>query len=307
MLTKYAFIVASLATLSLAGLTKAESLYFQGFETDTNGWVPETGGTSPGAVTQVQSGTTVANGGIADPNGNPINAYDGNFYAVVTNSPDAYQAGYGNAGYSLLGGNGSTPAPYAGSPLVQSIAVYINPLTATPAASYGAGFWIDSAPSSTDPIDAGHAGYGAEQNFRLFYTGSEVDVEASGEAGYLATISNAGWYTFQFVYSGDGVATDLVQDTLNVLDANGNLVGTDTLPSNSDGETLQNQYLAGPGYLWLPLMQNGFSNNQLAIDDVQAFVTPEPGTFGLLGLSGLLVFAFIRRTRKSRAVAPVAD
>jgi hypothetical protein len=243
--------------------------YKQGFETGTSGWTPETGGTNAATITRVPSGT----GGI--------NAADGGYYAQVTNSEDAYLPGYGDAGFSFFGGNGT----YPGGGFYQSIDVYIDTTLSQP----GQAYWIDMSPSSSDPNDVANnngLGYGDEQNFRLSYTGTGVDVTASGAASPFADITSSGWYQFEITYQPGANPTDLVNTDMLVYNLGSNsLAGSMNVIADQDGETLQNQYLAGPGYVWLTVWQNGFSNDQLNIDDIQTSAlpaVPEPGSSVLL-------------------------
>ncbi len=286
--------------LAVAQTSFGASLYFQGFETDTSGWTPDTSGTTTGTITRVASG-----GGSLG-----LTAADGSYYAEVTNSDNSYQAatpgssGYGTGGYSFFG-NSSAP-PYPGSPFTQSIDVYVNTLL-TMGAGVQDAFWIDDAPSSTDPTDValnGGIGYGAEHNFRLAYNGGSVAISLDGGTSPLYTVTTSGWYDFQFTYSqSDATATDISDTTLTIATVGGTALASQTLENDSDGETLENQYLAGPGYTWLPVWANGFSNDVLGIDDVQAFTntaaTPEPSSFVPCGV-GLAALAFAaHRKRRS--------
>ena len=74
--------------------------------------------------------------------------------------------------------------------------------------------------------------------------------------------------------------------------------------ADQDGETLQNQYLDGPGYAWLTVWQDGFSGDVLNIDNVQdgpLNAVPEPTSILLLlTMVGLTGFAKYRRTANNR-------
>jgi len=82
------------------------------------------------------------------------------------------------------------------------------------------------------------------------------------------------------------------------------LVGSTNVVADQDGETLQNQYLDGPGYVWLTVWQDGFSNDVLNIDSVQdgpLNAVPEPTSILLLlTMVGLTGFAKYCRTANNR-------
>jgi hypothetical protein len=272
--------------MCLALAAPAGSLYFQGFETDTSGWIPDTSGSPVGSITQVASG-----GGTLH-----LTAPDGSFYAEVANSPNAYLPGYGTGGFSFFG-NASQPVAYPGSEFVQSMDVYIDTsLTMDPGVQQG--FWIDDSPSSTSSFDDTNnngLGFGAEHNYRLAYNGGSVAITVDGEITPLLTVTNSGWYDFEFLYSqSDANPTDTSNTMMIIASIGGSVLASESELNDSDGETLQNQYLAGPGYMWLPVWANGFSGDVLGIDDVQAFTAPEPSSFALLGL-GLAAFAHWKR------------
>jgi len=271
-------------SLTLTGPATAGSIYFQGFETNTSGWYVASGGDNNGSITRVASDT----GGIT--------AADGNYYAQVGNSTNAYQAGYGTGGYTVFG---SAPQTTPGSTFSQSIDIYIDPSTPAPTNPGVAAFWIDADPN---PQDQTTGDSGGEHDFALFYNGTSAAVEADdGNGATLGTITSAGWYNFQFLYSASSPnPTGISNTTLNLSKVGGGLIGSTTLMNNSDGVTIENQDLTGPNFIWLPVWQNGFSNNLLAIDDVSAdtAATPEPSTWLMLGtgLGGLTFFARRRRT-----------
>ena len=263
-LSSMAFRVAVLA-LILSAPCLADIPYLQGFEANVSGWTTYTDGDTVATITRVPSGT----GGI--------NAADGSHYAQVTNSINSYSydapasPGYGQSGYSFFGGNGT----YPGGGFYQSIDVYIDPRLTQPV-DYTQAYWIDMTPSSSDPNDVsnGGIGFGDEQNFRLWYTGTGVNVDG-GTSTSFANITKSGWYQFEIAYQPDATPTNLVNTNMYVYDlSNNSLVGSTNAIANQDGETLQSQYLDGAGYVWLTVWQNGFSGDQLNIDDIQTGAFP---------------------------------
>lgn len=280
--------------LTAAGNCHATNLYFQGFESDASGWSFASGGDGNGSITQTPSG------------GGPLGltAFSGANYATVHSNTNGYAAGYGTGGYSFFGTPSGIP-PYPGGPFSQSINVYID--THAPAPSNGGtpAFWVDGSPASTSPVDAGSGGvgYGGEHNFQLSYTGSSVIVNVDGTAP-VTTLASSGWYTFEMVYSKGASDASLAMTTLNLYNSGGVLLGSDTTLDDSNGDPLESQYLAGPGYVWLAAWQNGFSNDELGIDDVRAdtSATPEPAVLGMLA-SGFVGLAGIRVARRRVGVS----
>jgi hypothetical protein len=129
-----------------------------------------------------------------------------------------------------------------------------------------------------------------------------VAVTADGSTP-LATITQSGWYTFQMIYSKGATDASLAMTTLSIFDKNGNQVGVSAVElDDSDGDPLESQYLQGPGYMWLTVWQNGFSDDYLGIDDVRADTVsaiPEPATLGMLG-GALLLLAGMGMARRKR-------
>lgn len=289
----------ALAVLSASGICKADNISFQGFESGTGDWsFADSGqtGDGNGSVTQTASGT--------GPLG--LTAFDGSYYATIHGNTNGYSTGYANGGSSFFGFDSSVPS-YPGSPFTQSIAVYVNVNTPAPASGATPAFWIDDSPSSSSPSDtsSGGIGYGGEHNFRLTYSGSSVSVSADGTTP-LATITTSGWYVFSTEYAKGATDTSLSTATLSIYDANGNQVGVSAFElDDSDTDPLESQYLQGPGYVWLTVWQNDFSNDYLGIDDVRADTvnsTPEPATFALLtgGLAALAGFG--RKLRSAKQI-----
>lgn len=282
-------IMSALGASALAG-----NLYFQGFETNTSGWSVSSGGDNNGSIARTPSG-----GGALG-----LTAFDGSYYAEVRNDTNDYLPGYGTGGFSFFEGDGLTPPPYPGSGFSQSISVYIKVDTAVPANPNDAGFAIDMSPGTTLTSDPCYpAACADEQLFRLFYTGSSVNVKVPEDNGNntstVYTIGSSGWYTFQITYQPGGSGT--VTNDMNIFGGSGQLLSSTFEAQGTNQGLLANADLAGPGYVWLPQWQNGFSDNVLGIDDVRAdtIATPEPAAGALL-LVGLVGFALLLTTRRQR-------
>jgi hypothetical protein len=222
--------------------------FLQGFEWDVSNFLPAAG------LDRVSSYAGRLN----------IPAASGGYYVEVQNKLDDYQQGYGTGGFSYFGGRGLT---YEGD-FYQSIDVYVNASWA-PAAAAGPSFWIDMTPHHADPNN-----YGAEHNFQLTATGSEVTVTADG-ASPVATITRSGWYTFLISWKKDQDPTAPAISDLTVMDAAHQVVGEALgLKATSPGGPLVSQDLLGSGYVWITVWQNGFGGDRLGIDNLQTGLLP---------------------------------
>jgi hypothetical protein len=237
------------------------STYLNGFETasSTNDWTDSATETSAAGISITTSGSGLL----------PSAPASGTSFAVVQNRNDSYQSGYGSGGYTYFGGAQGT---YTG-PFQQSVSIYINSAWAAPTDPSSPAFWLDETPYHQDPNN-----YGAEHNFRFWVDGSgTIKVTADGDSvsNAFATITSSGWYTFQMVYYKAANPSDPALTDLNVFDATNTLVGSKTgLQATSPGGPLASSDLAGHGYAWLTVWQNGFANNQLAIDNLNTSVLP---------------------------------
>jgi hypothetical protein len=220
----------------------------QGFELDVSGWATTQG------ITRVASNA-----------GTPaIPASSGGYYAVTQNLHDDYQPGYGDGGHSYFGGKGTT---YKGD-FYQAIDVYVNASWA-PAANPGVpGFWIDMTPDHADP-----ANYGAEHNFQLTATGTQVNVTTDVSATPIASITSSGWYTFLMTFEKGATSDTPVVTHMKVLKGS-TIVGQATAAATSPGGPFKSSDLLGNGYVWITVWQNGFANDALAIDNVVTGLLP---------------------------------
>jgi hypothetical protein len=230
------------------------STYLNGFETtsSTNDWHRAT-------VTRTTSGSGLLPGAPAS----------GSYFAVVANTPNGYQPGYGDGGYTYFGGAQKT---YTG-PFQQSVSIYINTDWAAPTNPSVPAFWLDETPYHQDPNN-----FGAEHNFRFWVDGSgtiKVTADGDSESNAFATITSSGWYTFQMVYYKAANPSDPALTDLNVYDPSNTVVGSKTgLHATAPGGPLASSDLLGHGYAWLTVWQNGFANDQLAIDKLNTSVLP---------------------------------
>ena len=216
----------------------------QGFELDAAGWTTTQG------ITRVASGAGTLH----------LTASSGGYYAEVASQADAYAAGYGDAGYSFFGGKGTA---YKG-PFYQAIDVYVDP-TWGPA---GEGFWIDMTPNHTDP-----ANYGAEHNFHITATGSEIDVSVD-QGGAIAAITRAGWYTFLMTFEKGATDADPVVTHMAVIDSENVPVGAATVYATSPGGPFTGADLLGNGYVWITVWKDGFANDVVGIDNLRTGLLP---------------------------------
>lgn len=293
-------IIASVAMT--AGLTRATTLYSNGFEpTDpgTADFYDSTTGVQGANITVVPSG-----GGTLH-----LTAPQGSNYAEITNVDNAYQAagadgvGYGQSVYTDYGyaRNGGTFDPITGQPtgpgiasnsFFESTAYYIDTNWAAASADNNyEGFWVDTTPYSD-------SSYSDETNFRVIDNGSgTIVIEMVGLNGTsTADITASGWYTFKTTFQDNG---GFVANTLSVIDASGNTVGSLTQTSDMPFADLE-----GTNYGdWTTVWQNGFANDTLGIDDVEVgslAMVPLPASAwsGLALLGGLAAVGGIKRIRK---------
>ncbi len=254
------FQVLFAASVAVCWLTpaSAQSLAFQGFETDTGDFAVQ----SPGTTFRTPSG-----GGTLH-----LPASAGGFYAELHNIDDDFAPGFfGDSGFSYFNATPPFPyPPYPGAPFSQSVDMYV--FANWPVALFsGPGIWIDMQPGHPSGFTSG------EHNFRLTPTGApvgapgtSVGVFVDGQPTPIVNITTSGWYTFQMTWAKGTNPADLVVTNMNVYDHSQNLIGTTQVLSNAPGSTLTNATLGGTGYVWFTVWPNGWAGDVLGIDNVRA-------------------------------------
>jgi len=267
----------ALAAAVLVGLTGAEAgaatIFAQGFETDTSGWLGDGDpGTWPwGTITRVPSG-----GGTLG-----VPSASGSFHAEVTMSS------VGSSGAATRYGGYSSVWPAGG--FRQSLDIYIDP----DQGNVGDGWFIDSAlyDNSGAWLEAG--GIGARKTAEGVWSlvadedgaGYPLDTDPSTDLD----ITSAGWFTIVSEWKEE--AGQVARWTY-VYDSGGNLLYSDTLPHPRPDLS----EVGGWGYTWVgrSTAPAGFT---LAIDNSRLTTLPEPGAAALLGL-GLAGLGARRRSRR---------
>lgn len=220
----------------------------------------------------------------------------GGAYTILNNIPDEYSLGYGSGPFSNYGAPGPGYSYNYSGTFYQSIDVYLDPSWAT-ADNVGDAFWVDMTPGP-----AGDQLWGAENNFQIVSTGTGLDVTADGGPGTLASITTAGWYDFEMVYSHGATGSDPVVTDLNLYSVAGNsLLGTAAFTAIDDGPgTFESSNLTGTGYVWLTVWNDGFAGNQVAVADADTGAVPDGCWTAVLLGGSLLGFLLYRR----RCAAP---
>ena len=216
-LLRHTIAAAALGTAFLAlGPANAAEVFYQGFETDTSGWLDENNGWS-GQITR----------------DNAMTAFEGDYYGIFEQTDDT-------GPFTRFDGYRDTfPGTY-----FAEVAVYLDP------GMWSAGEGFDYAVSSSGS-DGGH-----QRDFVFHVTqdtsSSKLLVGGSNNTNFepredLETLNNhevmsAGWYILQHKFRDDGgvLAVDL-----NLLDSTGSTLFTETRSAAADtipGEVGGNRY-----------------------------------------------------------------
>lgn len=246
-------VVAPTPSFSTATTTSLDVSYFQGFETNTDGW---------NGATRASSGT------------NGITAADGSYYGIM--------AGDGSAYTFFDGASDTWPGDF-----IAEIQVYLDPNW-----SIGSGFdySVSMLRSNGDFLRDFIFHVGRVSDGRLLVNGdnnsyvgqcSGYDLNTGAnpcindfilEGGTPYQVTTAGWYTLQHVFRDDAgvLAVDL-----NLLDASGNVVWTTTRSDPNDIIDGTGAVVGGHDYGWFVFS----TAPNLAADDVRlGTIVPTPGT-----------------------------
>jgi hypothetical protein len=247
-------------TLAVDSIFPVRTTYLNGFENadDEKVWIPN-------VATIVTDPWIIRTAGTA---GFPASA--GDHYAVVLNQRDGWYdgqyPGYGDGGVTRFGGKGLT---YQGD-FYQAVDVYIDVKWAPPTCTPGQSCSPDSFSFDETPArdDAHLDNYGAEHQFNVRATGSQVDVLVDWDSTLIASITKSGWYTFIMTWeknANDGSKPVVTQAAIYETESH-TLVGQTTVYSQ---DIFPSDMLLGSNYLWISAWQNDFAPDGIAIDNLQ--------------------------------------
>jgi hypothetical protein len=243
-----AVVAAALIALGTAGSAAAATPapFFNGFETDTNGW--------EGDITRVASGT------------NGISSASGSFHAEADDS-------------SVFTRWGGYTDEFPANGYTTELDIYLDPASggtndtrfdwtsavSTPATTHRRDFVFNGGYYN----DATGPGAGQRFVFSASNNAGRGNSFPKNPARNPIAITDAGWYTFQHVFYDNGSGVLAVD--LSILDADGTVVGTWTL---SDPTDVIGSTVGGNRYGWFATNEFDF----LAIDNSRLDVAVGPPT-----------------------------
>lgn len=252
--------------LVLPAAVSATTVFFQGFETDTSGWLDENDFAGFGTITQTGTGT----GGIA--------SFEGNYHATLTQSGTV---GSESSPFTRFDGyRDSWPGT-----MTASAAIYLDT-----GWSAGEGFDYSVAANGSDNAHQRDFIFHVTQDTssgKLLVAGSNntnfdprEDLDTFGN-NYEVTTS--GWYIFEHIFTD---VSGVLSVDLNLRDSGGNLLFTET---RSDGSDLIPSVVGGNRYGWFT---NIDISGGIEVDATSLEVVPIPAAAWLFGSAlGLLGWA----------------
>ena len=263
----------AICTLALcAGSVFAGEVFYQGFETDTAGWLDESNGWA-GTVTRVSSGTL----GITSASG--------------SNHAHFAQSYSDNAG-GVTGGftrfDGYRDSAWSG-PYQASVDIYLDTGWGT---NEGFDYSVASSTSAGGHLRDFIFHVTKDMSGNILIGGSNntnFDPQLNLADGNHASISDSGWYTFEhsFYEAADGS----LEVALNLYNSSGTLLFTEIRNNPAD---LVGSIAGGNRYGWFTNIDIA---NGINVDNVTLNVVPlPPAAFAGLGMLG--IFGGIRQLRK---------
>lgn len=253
-------VVCALAMIACSITTaKAGTLWSQGFETDTAGWLDSANGWN-GTATRVASGT------------NGVLSSSGGYHAELTQDGGSSITGP----YSAFDGYRNT---WSGD-YIASVDVYLDTSWAA-----GAGFDYSVASSGSDGFGQRdfifHVTKDTSTGDLLVASSNNTDFDPREDLETYSphsVIASDGWYTFQHYFYNDG---GILNVDMNLLNSSGTTVYSHTLSNASD--TIPGE-VGGNRYGWFTNIDIA---GGIAVDNHTLTAVPEPAsmlTFAALGL-----------------------
>ncbi len=254
----------------VSGLTvdASNTVWNQGFESDTNGWLDENSGWA-GTLTRVASGTGTLG----------VVSKSGSHHAEATQT-NTVAVGGTRGPFSRFDGYRDT---WPGGMTAQ-IDVYLDTSWAA-----GEGFDYSVAANGSDNNHDQDFIFHVTQDTStgsLLVSGSNntnFDPREDLENQNHYVVNSSGWYTLQHVFMEDGDGSFSVD--MNLLDSSGTKVFTENRPITHNGNDVTLAQLGGNRYGWFTNIDIA---NGIAIDNHTLEVIPEPTTLALLAAGGLV-------------------